>query len=1116
METQGVNIELGLDTGKFKKKLEESRYDFEKMVERLDSEHYFKLSVDKNRLQQSIAEAKQILKIAIERGDQTMVVNTKVDIDKMERELQIAKMKMRNFVNTWDEWVSVLGKMFDKVGERAWNALEKMRTDLMKMGKSTAEVDKLEKELLELNKAFNAGTKSQAEYYKELGQIEKKMEKLSSGGIMWWLKSMGGKMFAALGVANFASEAFSNAKEFGTLVQRAGVIAGGTQEEVKKLKDEILDLSNATGISNIELARTAETLASAGIQMQDIPNLLETISIASVASWANTSSVFEWLQAVINGYWYELKDAMAISDLFFRANAQGTISIENLAKEIGTVVPIANAWNVSLRELMAGYSTLTGVTGNASEVSTQLKGAIQSIVAPSEEWAKAMKALGVEYGANAIAAKGLGGVMKDLYEKAEWNPELIKAMIPEVRALTAVLALGGEQSDTFAKNLEGLQNAVGDTNNAFEQYTQSDEFRVQRGITAWENFKTVVGDTLLSLFATFSEIFIAIGDSAMNIINMIIEWWTLLTGSIIDALWLTSEETANSVDNQISYWEKLSTFLQFLWWMIVGVVQAVFGTITQTISEFVIGVINYFDNLWTNLKNSLIGLGTAIANTLLGIVNRAINAIMIPVNFAIEKINEVIQKANQLPFVNIPLLGAIRADFKIGDGKWLFEKLWEWIWSIAKSIWNKISTNFNNGFVSGISQIDNIRWWIETKTSSSLTDKIAKTFTNGSAGGGWWSGGGGGKSSGGWWGGEGKSKEEKEREQAEKEEKKRQEELNKMRTRAYEEWSKRAEKYNEIINNTNKKLAEQQKKLAEIRKDAEETIKDLNEKLIDSQASFHEKLSKRYTDIVKEVRSAIGDDAKEWSAEEVLQRLDTGNVGEMSQKDIDKIKEELELLKSQIDEETLKLEIKKEERSETEKITEEYQKQKELTENAIKMQEALKDGRHKVNEETGQIEFFDKDGNKIEAKNRDQEKDFAKQAEKIQKLADEELKIHTEKQEKLAEIVAEYEKEREKLNEHYFNEDKEMRLEQNRLSKEFFDQEITRLASIRDDAIATADALRAVRELWGNPAQIVNNNTTTTTNNTTNTQNVSVRTVSDVNSVNRALGSKLNLHTFNR
>ena len=433
------------------------------------------------------------------------------------------------------------------------------------------------------------------------------------------------------------------------MIQRAGVIAGGTKSEVDELRKSVLDLSNATGISNIELATTAETLASAGIEMKKIPDFLDTITRASVASGANTSSVFEGLQAVINGYGYKIEDAMAISDLFFRANAQGTISIENLSKEIGTVVPIANAGNVSLRELMAGFSTLTGVTGNASEVATQLKGAIQSIVAPSAEGAKAMQALGVEYGANAIAAKGLGGVMQDLYEKAQGNPELIKAMIPEVRALTAVLALGGEQSGTFAENLKGLQDAVGDTNNAFEQYTQSDEFRVQRGINAWENFKTSVGSILLGFLSSVADIFVTIGEQIMGVVNMILGGWTNLVTSITDLLGITSEETRNNTELQVSYWEKLYTFLSVVWSAIVGVIQGVFGTINELISDFVIGALEYFENLGENLKNTLLATGSAIANSLLSIVNTAINAIMVPINLAIDGLNQVISLANKIP-----------------------------------------------------------------------------------------------------------------------------------------------------------------------------------------------------------------------------------------------------------------------------------------------------------------------------------------------------------------------------------------------------------------------------------------------------------------------------------
>ena len=213
METQGINIELSLDTGKFKKWLDESRYEFEKMEKRLDSDHYFRLSVNKNLLQENIKQAKELRKVAFAKWDSVAVANIQVDLDKMERELQIAKMKMRNFVNTGDEGVSVLGKMFDKVGEKAGNAIEKMRTDLMKMWKSTKEVDKLQNSLQKLNYEFNNGKKSQAEYYNELGKIEKQMEKMNSG--WFWKNISNSRLLAGLGGISFLWNSFEKAKEYG-------------------------------------------------------------------------------------------------------------------------------------------------------------------------------------------------------------------------------------------------------------------------------------------------------------------------------------------------------------------------------------------------------------------------------------------------------------------------------------------------------------------------------------------------------------------------------------------------------------------------------------------------------------------------------------------------------------------------------------------------------------------------------------------------------------------------------------------------------------------------------------------------------------------------------------
>ena len=118
--------------------------------------------------------------------------------------------------------------------------------------------------------------------------------------------------------------------------------------------------------------------------------------------------MFKGINAVIEGYGMTLKDVTAISDLFFTANAQGTLTIEGLASEIQTVIPIANAAGIEVKELFAAFATLVGVTGNESEVATQLKGAIQALVAPSAEAAATMKQLGIEYGVAGIQAKGFG------------------------------------------------------------------------------------------------------------------------------------------------------------------------------------------------------------------------------------------------------------------------------------------------------------------------------------------------------------------------------------------------------------------------------------------------------------------------------------------------------------------------------------------------------------------------------------------------------------------------------------------------------------------------------------------------------------------------------------
>ena len=84
-------------------------------------------------------------------------------------------------------------------------------------------------------------------------------------------------------------------------------------------------------------------------------------------------------------------------------------------------------------------------------------------------------------------------MIEEINTKAAGNPEVIKKIVPEVRALTAVLALGGDSADKYAANLVGMADAAGSTQKALEDFSKTDEFRIQQDIRRYENFKTKLG-----------------------------------------------------------------------------------------------------------------------------------------------------------------------------------------------------------------------------------------------------------------------------------------------------------------------------------------------------------------------------------------------------------------------------------------------------------------------------------------------------------------------------------------------------------------------------------------------------------------------------------------------
>jgi len=158
--------------------------------------------------------------------------------------------------------------------------------------------------------------------------------------------------------------------------------------------------------------------------------------------------------------------------LAFKTVELGQTTFPELASSIGKVVPQSKALGVSQDELFTIFATLTGVTGTASEVSTQLGAVYTGLMTPTEALKKKLNSLGYESGFAMVKANGFSGAMKILAEATGGSEEKLTELFSSKEAITAMLALTGAQADTFSEKLEKMGNAAGASEEAFKKQSE--------------------------------------------------------------------------------------------------------------------------------------------------------------------------------------------------------------------------------------------------------------------------------------------------------------------------------------------------------------------------------------------------------------------------------------------------------------------------------------------------------------------------------------------------------------------------------------------------------------------------------------------------------------------
>lgn len=251
-----------------------------------------------------------------------------------------------------------------------------------------------------------------------------------------------------------------------------------TRVNMGALGDEILSMTVEVTKSSTDLAEGLYQVISAGVDAADAVDVLRVAAQAATAGLTSTFTSVDAITTVLNAYGLQSQEATRVSDLMFQTVKLGKTTFEELASSIGTVIAPASALDIKLEDLFAAMATLTKGGLDTRTATTALRATFLSILKPSDDALRLARKLNLEWSATALTTKGLVKFINELKEATQGNTEQMATMIPEARALNAVLALTGKQSEEFNRITGEMSDVLGSTQEAFRK--QEDTYEAQK------------------------------------------------------------------------------------------------------------------------------------------------------------------------------------------------------------------------------------------------------------------------------------------------------------------------------------------------------------------------------------------------------------------------------------------------------------------------------------------------------------------------------------------------------------------------------------------------------------------------------------------------------------
>ncbi|MGM9669718.1 MAG: phage tail tape measure protein [Faecousia sp.] len=278
---------------------------------------------------------------------------------------------------------------------------------------------------------------------------------------------------------------------------QVSTIADASVVPTQAMREGILQLSTDLRKDANEVAGAFYNALSAGVDTANVLDFTAKSSKLATAGFTDTATAVDVLTTILNAYKLEADQTEKVASTLVRTQDLGKVTVDQLGKVMGRVIPSAAAYGVNLDNIAAAYANMTAAGINAENSTTYLATMLDELADSGSSVAAVLqKQTGKSFSELMADGRSLGDVLDIIGSSVEYDNVQFSNLWSSATAGKAALSLVNGGAYAFNKTLLEMSNSSGAVEKNYKKMTEVSEYSSQRLKVSCNNLKIAVGDQL--------------------------------------------------------------------------------------------------------------------------------------------------------------------------------------------------------------------------------------------------------------------------------------------------------------------------------------------------------------------------------------------------------------------------------------------------------------------------------------------------------------------------------------------------------------------------------------------------------------------------------------------